>query len=502
MRRFFLASVAAALLFVLFFLGLNLFDAKPAPAAPGGDEAPALEANLEPGNLFFLVWGFAEPPETDPLSPEYRQRVVELFAIRARPSPRLVRSPYGQWLAQLSAAAARHWQGANFLFPQESAAELGGQFAAQRERIGELGLRFAPLLSRFRRLLGAGALSDFTPLNWDCPPRSLQLATFAAKQHSASAVLAALDGRWPEAADALLDELDAGLRLLSGARAIRTNALGRAMVELALRSLAALLNRSECPPGLARRVFARLPERPVAAFGTAAARDFQLRSFQAAVGRSKRERIVDPMLLKDFFRQPASFFALERFVAISGAGVFSAVHALAAFLLQENETTALMRGFWDDVGRLEAIPPWQAGAADRPQLRGVPGSGRHAPLWWLRNPLGKMMARSSVPYTWPVVRHYALRGHETRARYELTRLLAMARLAWERGGGLGVTELKRLLDAAAPDPFSGRPFRYGWGTATLYSLGADARDDGGRERLEMWRDSDVAVAIRFVNRDS
>lgn len=501
MRRLVFAAVAAALLFILFFLGLNLFDTGPAPAAPGAGATRMPAANLEPGNLFFVLWGFAEPPETDPLSPEYRLRVLELFAARYRPSQRLSRSPYGQWLARLSAAGARHWQGANLLFPQEAAEDLGGFFHSQRGRIRELGLRFAPLQSRFRRLLGAGALQDFTPLNWDCPPRSLQLATFAAKLHAASALLAALDGCWPQAADDLLDELDAGLRLLASARTIRANALGRAMVELALRSLAALLNRRECPPGLAQRVLERLTERPVAAFGTASARAFQLQSFQAAVARIKRERIVDPMLLKDFFRQPAAFYALERFVAISGAGVFSAVHALAAFLLQENETMALMRGFWDDVGRLEAVPPWRAGADDLPRLRGAPGRGRPAPLWWLRNPLGKMVARSAVPYAWPVLRQYVLRGHETRARYELTRLLARARLASERDGGLGGEELGRLLAVAAPDPFSGRPFRYGRDTATLYSLGADAEDNGGRERLELWRDSDIAVPIRFVSGD-
>jgi hypothetical protein len=501
MRRLFFAAVAAALLFVVFFLGFNLFDARPAPAVSGPDAARAPEANLEPGNLFFLAWGFAEPPATDPLSPEYRRRVLELFAARARPAPRLSRSPYGQWLARLNAAGVSHWQGANLLFPQEAAEDLVAHFASQRGRIGELGLRFAPLRLRFRRLLGSGALADFTPLNWDVPPRSLQLATFAAKLHAASAVLAALDGDWPAAADALLDELDAGLRLLATARTVRTNALGRAMAELALRSLAALLNRAECPPGLVQQVLARLPERPVAAFGTAAARDFQLQSFRAAVSRIKRERIVDPMLLKDFFRQPAAFYALERFVAISGAGIFSAVHALAAFLLQENESMDLMQGFWDDVGRLEAIPPWRAGAGDLPRLRGVPGGGRHAPLWWLRNPLGKMLARSSVPHAWPVVRHFVLRVHETRARYELTRLLARARLASERAGGLGAAELRRLLAVAAPDPFSGRPFRYGRASATLYSLGADAVDDGGRERLELWRDSDIAVPIRFISGD-
>jgi hypothetical protein len=36
----------------------------------------------------------------------------------------------------------------------------------------------------------------------------------------------------------------------------------------------------------------------------------------------------------------------------------------------------------------------------------------------------------------------------------------------------------------------------------LYSIGADKVDDEGRERPELWRDSDIAIPITFVIRDS
>ena len=71
---------------------------------------------------------------------------------------------------------------------------------------------------------------------------------------------------------------------------------------------------------------------------------------------------------------------------------------------------------------------------------------------------------------------------------------------WVQVAGL-VRPWWRLLAVAARDPFSGRPFRYGRASGTLYSLGADAEDNGGRERLELWHDSDIAVPIRFVSGD-
>lgn len=500
MRRLVFVAVAAALLFILFFLGLNLFDTRPAPAALGAGATRMPAANLEPGNLFFVVWGFAEPPETHPLSPEYRLRVLELFTPRSRPFQRLSRSPYGQWLALLNDAVARHWQGAIILFPKGSVEELGEHFASQRGRIGELELRFAPLLSRFRRLLGAGALLDFTPVNWDCPPRSLQLATFAAKLYAAAAMLAALDGDWPAAGTDLLAAADAGFKLIASGRTLGVNALGKSMVELSLRALASLLNHPQCPPEFARLVVDRLPELPIQSFGTGPVREFNWLRFASSLARVKKDRIVDPTLLKDYFRDPKAFYVIVSLVGINRMRLFNVTHALAAFFIKENESLVMMRNFWDEVGALENAPPWRWRAGPVRRRRSLPATS--GPFWWLRNPLGKMMVQSAAPYYWLILQKYVYRSRELQVRYDLTRLLAQARLASERDGGLGGEELGRLLAVAALDPFSGRPFRYGRGSATLYSLGADAEDDGGRERLELWRDSDIAVPIRFVSRDS
>ncbi len=58
-------------------------------------------------------------------------------------------------------------------------------------------------------------------------------------------------------------------------------------------------------------------------------------SFAHALERVERDKVVDPYMLKDYFREPAGFFALERFVAISGPRFFGIVHALAAFFSEK-----------------------------------------------------------------------------------------------------------------------------------------------------------------------
>jgi hypothetical protein len=491
-KRFLFWFLAMLGLFILLFVGLNLFDSKPEPAVP----APgAPEGNLDPDNGFLLVWGFAEPPETDPLSPLYRGRLQELFA--ARPRNILIRSAYSQWLARLNDDFRRNWHDTAFYFPQQGQEDACAYVASRRAEVRERQNRLAVPLGRYRRILQAGDLADFTPLGWEFPARSSLLATHAARLFAASQTLAALDGHWLEAGAGLLDAMDAGFRLIGSGRTLAVNSLGKSMVELSLRTLASLLNRSDCPLEIARLVIERLPARPASAFGTGAARAFAWRSFASALERIKKDRVVDPFLLKDFFRNPAGLFALERFVAISGPRLFTAAHALASFFLKENETAAMMRAFWERVGILEESPPWKWEAAPLGQRRSSEVAA--GPFWWLRNPLGKMMVRSAVPYTWPILQHYVHRSHELRARYELTRLLAGARLACGAGMKLGEKTLLRMLAGAGEvDPFSGRPYLYNPDSGMLYSVGSDRRDDHGREQPASWHDSDIAVRITFV----
>ncbi len=236
-----------------------------------------------------------------------------------------------------------------------------------------------------------------------------------------------MDGDWENAGDDLLAALDAGMKLIASGRTLAVNSLGKTMVEVSLRTLASLLNRGDCPDVVVRGILERLPARPIVAFGTAAARTFSWMSFAAALERVKKDKVVDPFLLKDYFRDPAEFFALERFVAISGPRMFGLVHALAAFFLKKNESVAELRAFWEGVGRLEETPRYLWRLGPRPSFR-LGTDLEPGPFWWLRNPLGKMMVRSAVPFTWPVLQHYVYRSQGLKARYDLTRLLARARL--------------------------------------------------------------------------
>ncbi|MBU4404531.1 MAG: hypothetical protein L6428_15990 [Candidatus Aminicenantes bacterium] len=68
----------------------------------------AADAALGPDNGFFILWGFAEPPDSDPAGQAYRGLLLDLFAARAKDFRS--RSPYGQWLARLNLGYREHWQ--------------------------------------------------------------------------------------------------------------------------------------------------------------------------------------------------------------------------------------------------------------------------------------------------------------------------------------------------------------------------------------------------------
>jgi len=493
MKRFFFWFFIFLGAFILLFFSLNLFDSRPEPSTA----APILPAtHLEAGNGFFLIWGFAEPTEADLLAPAFRAQVVELFS--ALPKNYLFRSRYGQWLTRLNASFRQNWQGANLYFPQLPGEDVCAYFASRRAQIMEQRQRYDVPLRRYRQVLLAMDLEDFTPLGWEFPARSFLLATYTAKLFAASRTLAALDEQWTEACGDLLDAMTAGFKLIDSGRTLAVNSLGKTMVELSLRTLGSLLNRNDCPDAVVRRILERLPARPMAEFGTAGARTFVWMSFASALERVKKDKIVDPFLLKDYFRDPADFYTLERFVAISGPRLFGAVHALAAFFLKKNESAAALRAFWEGVGRLEETPPSLWGSSPRPASR--LGAGLDlGPFWWLRNPLGKMMVRSAVPFTWPVLQHYVYRSQGLKVRYDLTRLLARARLQAGRNMSLDQAALKGLLASVDErDPFSGEPYLFNPGSGMLYSVGPNRLDDGGREQPAWWRDSDIAVPLKFV----
>jgi hypothetical protein len=322
------------------------------------------------------------------------------------------------------------------------------------------------------------------------------LATQTARLFAASRVLDALDGGWLAAGAELLAAANAGFELIASGRTLAVNSLGKSMIELSLQALSSLLNRPECPREFARLMLDRLPERPLRAFGTRPVRTFNWMSFAASLARVKENRIVDPALLKDYFRDPTAFYAIAGFVGISRMGLFNVTHAVAAFFVKENESVAMLRSFWEKVGALEDTPPWRWGPAYL-RLRRSPEIAT-GPFWWLRNPLGKMMVQSAVPFTWPILQHYINRSHEMKVRYDLVRLLARARLKMGEKEKLDAAELRKILAAGGRDPFSGLSFRFSRGRGALYSVGPDAVDDHGREQAEIWRDSDIAMPIKFV----
>ena len=168
-RFFFWCSDRGCCCSSLVFLGLNLFDSRTAPGLAGRSAGVPLAANLEPGNGFFIVWGFAEPPETDPLArrlPPPGAGTVQ----RARPTDYLFRSPYGQLAGapehRLRAGTGR---GPNVYFPKLPGRGCLRLFRVPPRPDRGAAAAFRPAAAALPAVLQAGELEDFTPLGWECP---------------------------------------------------------------------------------------------------------------------------------------------------------------------------------------------------------------------------------------------------------------------------------------------------------------------------------------------
>ena len=473
-----------------FFFCLNLKDSSAPPVGRSLGRLPVASTGNDNG--FFILWGICESPATDPLSGEFRRRVLSLLA--PFPSELEFRRRYGDWLDRTNDNFRRYWKGAAIPFPRGDSGDSGEFFLSRRALIEKKEKEFALLLHRFQALLSAGRIEDFTPPGRELPLRNLLLAINASRIFIAANTVKALIGepdKRSAATDNLLLSLAAGLKLIRSSRTLAVNFLGKTLADQSLRALAALLNRPALAAAIAVRVCGFLPPRRTEEFGTSSVRHSGTLSFIQALERIRREKVIDVRLLPGYFRWSANVYAIERLINKADPRTAQALQALLSFFLLKNETVGVFAKYWESVGRLEETPPWRWRSEPRAlELDMTAGS-----FWWLRNPLGKMMVHSAVPHVRTVTLNFVYRTYESQVRYELVRILSAFRCA---APGAPEREkernLKRFLQAAAErDPFSGGPYRYSVSRRVLYSVGPDRRDDGGMEREAFWRASDIAI---------
>ncbi len=195
-------------------------------------------------------------------------------------------------------------------------------------------------------------------------------------------------------------------------------------------------------------------------------------------------------MLKDYFRNSVEFYTVERLINSGRQPLGRVLNPILAVFLKKNETLQLYAAFWEDMRRREALPPFRWGA-ELADLRPAVVLG---PFWWLHNPFGKMIVRSSLPYPWVILMRIVYPTHMLKARYDLTRLACLwnERIASGRTAGLE----QELQSFPQKDPFSGAPFRCNSQKSLLYSIGPDGADNGGNEQFIFYRDSDIAVPCR------
>ena len=468
------------------FVAFNLFDRR---QFTGRREARLPDASLEEDNGFYLLWAFMEPPAEQWPDAACRAQIARLAGPDLSDAD--FRREYPIWFKVRRSYFQAHWKSFDLFFPRLPDEDVIAYFQNRREPIGQLQREYRPLLERWQKLLEVKTIEDFTAPGRDFPYNHFRLLTVTARLYVAGQALETDISRWPETADNLLRLIETGKKLIRSGRTLLINSLGKSLVDMGLRTLGSLLNQPQCPAAIAERILVGLTPLGYQEYGTGPVMDFNCLTFDRQIDRLKREGRVDPMLVKDFFRDPVPLFTFDRLVNTVQPELGRAINPLLLLMLKENETRQSFYDFWATMRRLEQTEPYRWTEADLEPVSRV----ARGPFWWLRNAMGKMMVQSAVPYQRAVILNYVYRSHLLKVRHELIRILAEFRsqtgLASPSPGGIG----RWLSTSTQRDPFSGLAFRFSPAQGVIYSVGPDGRDGGGRETANFFQNSDIICPV-------
>lgn len=472
--RAFLAVLALAAAVVI----LNRLDRPAGRSGYSDRDLPPSSIESDNGSFWLLFLG---EPESEGLAVEskaadYRRQIQQLERIerltwQVPPRTRPLGARYWQTIAEIPFPRAPEWDWPGFLH-------------AERGRLTRLRTDLSVLIARYRSMIRCGTVADFGyRYEWD---RAYALSSFVqatARLHAALCLLEAEDGGWTVAADELTAALRFGERLIAGAQTLFFHNLGRSIVEAALEGLAGLLNLPGSPRAVAASLLDGLPPSSQAAFSARSALigEFLWESDRVERGdRWLQSELAFRELLPDRGGDQTRLTVNVLLGRQLGPETYLRLREAAfSLFLQKNRTKAYLRAGLDWLLALDAAPPfrWREAAA------GPPSFGRFN-VGWLWNPSGKLLYESfGLARLKRVVERSAL----VRALYDLVRLSASLRVKGSRESSEGP-------DTGAPDPFSGRPYRWDPGRSILWSVGADGKDDQGDSG------SDLILPVRVLDR--
>ena len=466
MKKTVLIVLLALLGLLLLYVGFNRIDAKADPGLFSAKDLPDADYDYENG--YYRLWTLGLDDTVDVEAVAVKERYRRLF------------DPQFDNDKEIGA----------FAFTRHNKVEtniterLGRDLLQEIGRIGRVGdapppplatmlvkreafLRFRErqprILQRYQRLLSSGFFQDFSLPRADCPIPNLVTWLRLAKLHIGLSLVDAADGKWAEAADAMIRQMEFAKKAVAGSRVLITNLVAKAVLNLSVQGLAYLMNQEECPAEVFSRVLAALPPIRYEEYG------------------SRNGLIGEFLFFHEIVDLAAKGFKLSDVIGVKG------FHP--APLLQKNRTLNDYFRQLQALLRLETDP-----------LQGDPGEAlaprkrQKGAFWWLRNGTGKILLDVSSSNLGVVV----FKSLRARSIYDMTRISAELHLRHDPSRS--VQENLNLLETyrQTPDPCSGKPYIWNGKKQVLYSEGLDRIDGGGTYDKTSARTDVVLPVVLYI----
>ncbi len=466
MRKIILIVLLVLLGLCLLFVVFNRFDARPLPGMFGPQDLPA--ANFAYENGYYRLWTLGMDGRVDVEAVEVKDRYRRLFdprfdndrEIRAFNASRhnKVETNITERLGKplLEAISKMHVIGDAPPPPQADMLKNRAEFIRFREQQ-------PVLLERYRRLLASDFFQDFGLLRLDCPLPNLITWLRLAKLRILLSLVDAADGKWAEAADALLAQMQFARKAVAGSSVLITNLVAKAVLSLSAQGLAFLMNQRECPVEVFSQALAGMPPLQYEEYGS-------------------RNGFIGEFLVA---REIIGSFRLAggETVGLKGAGKF-----IASLGLQRNRTLNEYCEYIRTVLAMESSP-----LPDDPLRVIEPRRHRQGAFWWAQNPGGKAVLDHMIPNLGTVV----FKAFRVKALVDMARISAELHLRYDPRRTVR-ENLDRLATYQTMDPCSGKPYIWSEDKQVLYSVGLDRVDGGGSHDANTVRTDVVLPVILYV----